>query len=66
MRSYEIVYCFVDEKGRIERFEDGMEKIYVKKIEAYNGGQAIDKFKEEEKFIESPEILSVREEQRCL
>lgn len=63
MRNYRIIFFFVDKNGYQETYEDGMAKYNDEIIQAYNGGEAIDKLKaicEQE-----PKIVSVKEEQKC-
>ena len=63
MRNYKIVYCFLDRKGNVQRDENDLEEYFIEIIEAYNGGDAIDKLKEKEKFIDTPQIVDIREVQ---
>lgn len=63
MRKFEIVYCFTRYEGKKlvpETYEDGCEKYYIDEVEAYNGNDAIERLKKQEKFITEPEIVSVK------
>lgn len=58
MRKYKVVFCFIDKDGYIETYNDGMEKYHIEEVQAYNGGEAMDKLRE--KFTaKKPEIISV-------
>ena len=61
MRKYQIVYCFVDSKGNVQKDEDGLDQYLMQVIEAYNGGDALEKLKTKEKFLVMPEIIDIRE-----
>ena len=64
MRKYQIVYCFVDSKGNVQKDEDGLDQYLMQVIEAYNGGDALEKLKAKEKFLVMPEIIDIREVQK--
>ena len=64
MRKYQIVYCFVDSKGNVQKDEDGLDQYLMQVIEAYNGGEALEKLKAKEKFLVMPEIINIREVQK--
>ena len=64
MRKYQIVYCFVDSKGNVQKDEDGLDQYLMQVIEAYNGGEALEKLKAKEKFLVMPEIIDIREVQK--
>lgn len=61
MKRYEIVYCFLDKNGYVESDEFG-EIIYKKRVKALNENHAIQVLKEEENFIQEPEIMEVIDE----
>ena len=60
MRNYKVIFCFLDKDGFVERNENG-ELYHSRLIQAYNKGEAIDKLKEQEKFLIEPEIMAVQE-----
>lgn len=60
MRNYKVVFCFLDKDGFVERNKHG-EVYHSRLIQAYNKGEAIDKLREQEKFVVEPEIVSVEE-----
>lgn len=62
MKSYSVVYCFLDKNGCIERDRNG-ELIYTSIVEADNKENAIKVLKQKEKFVSEPEILNIREVQ---
>ena len=64
MRKYQIVYCFVDSKGNVQKDENGLDQYLIQVIEAYNGGEALEKLKAKEKFLIMPEIIDIREVQK--
>jgi len=60
MRKYKVIFCFLDKNGFVERNKHG-EVYYSRLIQAYNKGEAIDKLREQEKFLVEPEIVAVQE-----
>lgn len=60
MKTYAIVFCFLDKNGYIEQNEKG-EIIYTQIIGADNEREAMKCFYGIEHFIENPEILSIKE-----
>ena len=62
MRKFRIIYCFLDSENRVESDEFGEVYRIAKHCIGYNGGDAIERFKKEERFIVEPEIIEVMEE----
>lgn len=60
MRKYEIIFCFTDSKGNVQKDENGLEQYFLEVVEAYNKGEAIEKLNEKEKFLVKPEIINIR------
>ena len=60
MKTYSIVYCFVDKNGVIEQGEEG-DFIFASISSGENEEDAIIRLKEKEKFLQEPEILQVKE-----
>ena len=60
MRKYKIIFYFPNKSGKQETYEDGMLKFNSEIIEAYNGGEAIDKLKKicsvEPRIVETREV----------
>lgn len=61
MRKFRVVFCFLNKDGSVERDEHGEVYHFVIK-KAYNGGDAIERFRAEEKFEVKPEIFEITEE----
>ena len=59
MKNYEIVFCFLDEKGFVESDEKG-ELFYLRNVKADSEALAIDTLMREEKFASIPEIVSIK------
>lgn len=57
MNNYKIVYCFLNEKGFIETYDDGVERIYIEEVVETSKEQAIKNFKKQNKNIEILEVL---------
>lgn len=62
MRKYKIIFYFPTKKGEQETYEDGFPKYNDEIIEAYNGGEAIDKLRA--KCQTNPRIVETREVQK--
>lgn len=58
---YKIVYCFIDKFGEIERDEFDQEIIYIEHIDATNRTEAWRKFLKSEKFLDTPELIEIKE-----
>lgn len=58
---YKIVYCFTDKYGMIEEAEDGNDLVYIDFYEAKNKSQAVAKLFINERFLNNPDILQVKE-----
>lgn len=63
MRNYRMIFYFIDKNGYQETYADGMVKYNDEIIQAYNGGEAIDKLRV--MCEQEPKIVSVKEEQKC-
>lgn len=62
MRNYKVIFYFLNKNNEQEYYEDGMPKYNIETIQAYNGGEAIDKLRSI--CEQEPVIVEVKEEQR--
>lgn len=59
MNLYEIIYCFIDKNGNIERDKFG-EKYYKSYVCSNNKENAIIMLNSKERFLQKPEIVEIR------
>lgn len=60
MKIFEIVWCFTRENGEIWHDDEGKPQIYVNYIQAKTSIEALEKFKQQEQFVNSPDILNIK------
>lgn len=61
MFLYEIVWCFLDKRGAVQRDEQNNEQYFKDYVYAINEAIAVLKFEKEQRFLNKPEIIKISE-----
>lgn len=64
IKTFEVIYCFVDENGNIEADENNLEIFYDDFVKAKNRKDAIKLLKKKENFKSPVEVVEVIEVKR--